>query len=124
MDLYEYHPAEQLYQDYNSRMSSIKEEGIDVEDQPKQAAGDQGLTADQTQFSVDYTVDQDSKWNSPVDRPENRKVTRVSVNRAPDRLARKHKGDQKTESLSRSTGNINLTKRSTARCVSAISNSH
>ena len=32
-DLYKYHPSKQLYLDYNSRTSSFKEGGTDVEDQ-------------------------------------------------------------------------------------------
>ena len=39
-DLCKCHPTEQLFQDYNSRMSSLKEGGTIVEDQPKQATWD------------------------------------------------------------------------------------
>jgi len=48
-------------------MTSIKEGGTDVGDQPKQAAGDQGSTISPTQFSVDRPVVRESKLKLPVD---------------------------------------------------------
>jgi len=71
--------------DYNSRTSSLKERGIDIRDQPNQAAGDQDSIAGQAHLSVNCPVDRKSKWKPPVDRPESRK------------------SDQRTESLRRST---------------------
>ena len=100
----------------------------DVGDQPKQAAGDQCSTADTVLDRPPDRLRQQMK--PPVDMPKDKKLTREPASRPPGRSgrpARKHKGDQKTESLSRSTAqstdNINLTKRSTALRASTISDS-
>ena len=45
-DLYEYHPTEQLYLDYNSRTSSFEERGTDVRDQGRSKSKNKAQVVD------------------------------------------------------------------------------